>query len=93
MSLWLPLIDRGHDSWQTLHSRSGSTGDLAAKVAGASALRPYHVTTVAVTWGMPNRFRSETLILVVPQQIPETRAAYCEECGSRIAWPPSISRF
>ena len=30
------------------------------------------VTTVAVTWRMPNRFRAETLILVVPQQIPET---------------------
>ena len=29
------------------------------------------VTTVAVTWRMPNRFRSETLIVVVPQQIPE----------------------
>ena len=30
------------------------------------------VTTVAVTRRLPNRFRSETLILVVPQQIPES---------------------
>jgi polysaccharide chain length determinant protein (PEP-CTERM system associated) len=30
------------------------------------------VATVAVTRRMPNRFRAETLILVVPQQIPET---------------------
>ena len=30
------------------------------------------MTTVAVTRRLPNRFRSETLILVVPQQIPET---------------------
>jgi polysaccharide chain length determinant protein (PEP-CTERM system associated) len=30
------------------------------------------VTTVAVTSRMPNRFRAEALILVVPQQIPET---------------------
>ena len=29
------------------------------------------VTTVAVTRRLPNRFRSETLVLVVPQQIPE----------------------
>ena len=29
------------------------------------------VTTVVVTRRLPNRFRSETLILVVPQQIPE----------------------
>ena len=30
------------------------------------------VTTVAVTRRVPNRFRSETLIMVVPQQIPES---------------------
>jgi polysaccharide chain length determinant protein (PEP-CTERM system associated) len=30
------------------------------------------VTTVAVTRRLPNRFRSETLVLVVPQQIPES---------------------
>ena len=30
------------------------------------------VTTVAVTRRLPNRFRAETLILVVPQQIPES---------------------
>ena len=30
------------------------------------------VTTVAVTRRLPNRFRSEALVLVVPQQIPES---------------------
>ena len=30
------------------------------------------VTTVAVTRRLPNRYRSETLVLVVPQQIPES---------------------
>jgi polysaccharide chain length determinant protein (PEP-CTERM system associated) len=30
------------------------------------------VTTVAVVRRLPNRFRSETLVLVVPQQIPES---------------------
>jgi polysaccharide chain length determinant protein (PEP-CTERM system associated) len=44
------------------------------------------IGTFVVAWNLPNRYRSETVILVVPQKVPESyvRATVTTEIGDRL---------
>ena len=43
-------------------------------------------TTFVVAWKLPNRYRSETVILVVPQKVPESyvRSTVTTDIGDRL---------
>jgi uncharacterized protein involved in exopolysaccharide biosynthesis len=50
------------------------------------------MATFAGTRRLPNRYRSETLILVVPQRVPESYVRATVTAGSRIGCSPTVSR-